>query len=710
MEKHDVHALIRQMRDVDVDTRRQSILALKDAEMPSERREVVDALIAALDDAHIAVREAAEATLISLGGADVVAALIPCLSHESPTVLNYAIEILSRIGLDAVEYILPLLESRDHDIRKFACDILGRLQYADAIYDLIDLLKDPHVNVAISAGEALGNIGNPEAVPYLIRSLHHPDTWMKCIAAEALGKIGDARAVEPFIHFPETEDPIVLYTLIKAMGNFDDERVLPYILSILRSNPMFASSAAQAIVLLAEKQGEYVYQEVSAAGVGELFIRLLSNDNLDVVRSAISLVGHLRLAAAVPHLRGLLEHHDAKIIAKSASALVRIGEPGVQALSQMFARLLPSFQRDVAEYDEQLSLARLPMLRMLGESKSEYALDGLTQALDEQIADEIRAEAAIAIGKILGALPDMAATLQSDDERGRLCAFAIQRLADGVDDPSDACRMSAAEALGETGAPMAYDALLRLVQDDAMAVSEAASAALIKLRGVSAATKSAALRDLLNVPTQGAIPDTARASVLRTLYHIAGEQEIALYMRFLADSSPAVRVAALEALRTCPVSAACDEQISVALARAIHDEDVQVRIAAIQSFVSWANRHRDAETGALPEQVMSALIDALLPLLNDPHQRVQYVTCQHIAELIPSLPGHPEVGAAVVESLIHLLADDDTMVKIAAIEALTAISPHVPAVVAALPILRELSQHAADQELQASLQHALDFL
>ena len=38
----------------------------------------------------------------ALGGADVVAALIPCLSHESPTVLNYAIEILSRIGLDAV--------------------------------------------------------------------------------------------------------------------------------------------------------------------------------------------------------------------------------------------------------------------------------------------------------------------------------------------------------------------------------------------------------------------------------------------------------------------------------------------------------------------------------------------------------------------------------------------------------------------------------
>ncbi len=709
MENH-VHALIRQMRDPDADTRRQSILALKDADIESERPDVVTALIAALNDTHIAVREAAEVTLISLRGADVVAALIPCLSHESPTVLNYALEILSRIGLDDVEQILSLLESRDHDIRKFACDILGKLKYAAAIYDLIDLLKDPHINVAISAGEALGNIGSPEAVPYLIRSLHHPDTWMKCIVAEALGKIGDARAVDPFIHFSVSEDPIVLYTVIKAMGNFEDPRVLPYILSILSSNPMFASSAAQAIDQLAEKHGERVYQDVSAAHVGEAFIRLLSNDNLDVVRSAISLVGHLRLISAVPHLRGLLEHHDAKIIAKSASALVRIGDPGVQELSRVFVLLLPSFQRDVAEYDEQLSLARLPLLRMLGESKSEHALDGLVQALDERIADEIRAEAAIAIGKILGNIADIAAMLQRNDERGRLCARAVQRLTAGTADACDACRMSAAEALGEIGAPIVYDALLRLVQDESLAVSEAASSALIRLRGMSAEAKVAPLRDLLSAPSQSALPHTARASVLRTMYRIAGEQEIAFYMRFLADSSPAVRVAALEALRTCSISSAHGEQISAYLARALHDDDVQVRIAAIQSFVSWANLHRDPETRVLPEQVVSALIDSLLPLLNDAHQRVQYVTCQHIAELIPSLPGHPEVGAAVVDSLIHLLADEDTMVKIAAIEALTAISSYVSVANTAIPILRTLSAQVTDPELQASLQHALDIL
>ncbi|GAK52496.1 hypothetical protein U14_03747 [Candidatus Moduliflexus flocculans] len=709
MEKH-VHALLRQMRDSDADMRRQSILALKDADITAERVEVITALIDALDDSHIAVREAAEATLIAIGGADVVAALIPCLSHESPTVLNYAIEILSRIGLDAVQYILPLLESRDHDIRKFACDILGKLKYADAMYELIDLLKDPHVNVAISAGEALGNIGSPEAVPYLIRSLHHADTWMKCIAVEALGKIGDARAVEPFINFPVSEDPIVLYTVIKAMGNFDDERVLPYILAILHSNPMFASSAAQAIDQLADRHGERVYQEVSAAGVGEAFIRLLSNDNLDVVRSAISLVGHLRLTSAVPSLRSLLEHHDAKIIAKSASALVRIGDPGAQALSQVFVRLLPSFQRDVAEYDEQLSLARLPLLRMLGESRSEYALDGLVQALDERIADEIRAEAAIAIGKILGGLPDIAATLQRDDDRGRLCLRAIQHLAAEVSDSCDACRMNAAEALGDTGTPMAYDALLRLVQDESLAVSEAASAALIKLRGISPEAKFVPLRNLLNDLPDKALPDTARASVLRTMYRIAGEQEIAFYMRFLTDSSPAVRVAALEALRTCSISSACDEQIPLAVARALHDEDVQVRIAAIQSFVFWANLHRDPGTRVLPEQIVSTLRDSLMPLLNDPHQRVQYVTCQHIADLIPSLPGHPEVGTAVVESLIHLLADEDTMVKIAAIEALTAISPYVPAARQATPMLLALSEQATDEELRASLQHAIDIL
>lgn len=343
-----VYALIQQIKLGNPDIRRQAAKELGEIaagvernrdEVTTDRHDIIQGLIHLLADEDLVVRETAEKALTTLGGRDVIHALILCLSSPSTTLLNYAIEILSRIGNTAIGSIRSLLESKDHDIRKFGCDILGNLQHAEAVYDLIELLNDPHVNVAIAAGEALGKIGNPDAVPYLIRALQHPDTWMKCIAAEALGKIGDQRAIEPFIEMSAYEDPIVLYTVIKAMGNLHDERVLPYILSILQTNPIFAPSVVQAIQTLATLKGDEIYGQVSAAGVDEYFIRLLKSENLEVLKSTINLIGHLHLTQAVHQLGHFLEHRDEHIVAEAVQALVRIGEPGLEEIHKAMPRL-----------------------------------------------------------------------------------------------------------------------------------------------------------------------------------------------------------------------------------------------------------------------------------------------------------------------------------------------------------------------------------
>lgn len=344
--KSHVYTLIQQTKHENPDIRRQSALELEKialseiagTEMKNSQEEVIQVFIDLLADEHIAIRETAEQALIKIDGPEVVNALIPCLSSSSTTILNYAIEILSRIGHSDIGSIRSLLESKDHDVRKFGCDILGNLKYTDAVYDLIELLNDPHINVAIAAGEALGKIGNPEAVPYLIRALHHPDTWMKCIASEALGKIGDSRAVEPFIEMSAYEDPIVLYTVIKAMGNLHDERVLPYILSVLRANPIFAPSAVQAIQSLANLKGDDIYAQVKTAGVEQEFLRLLHSENIDVLRSAINLIGHLQIKDAVHQLGQLLAHEDEHIVEETIQALVRLGKPGVE---EIHAKLFP---------------------------------------------------------------------------------------------------------------------------------------------------------------------------------------------------------------------------------------------------------------------------------------------------------------------------------------------------------------------------------
>jgi HEAT repeat protein len=130
----------------------------------------------------------------------------------------------------------------------------------------------------------------------------------------------------------------VLYTVIKAMGHLQDERVLPYIISVLRSNSMFASSAVQAIESLAAHQGEEVYEKVKTAGMTTSFIRLLASDNPEVLRSVIHLAGKLQLKEAIHPLENLLHHENDGIVADAISALVQIGEP--ESIVPVFQTLL----------------------------------------------------------------------------------------------------------------------------------------------------------------------------------------------------------------------------------------------------------------------------------------------------------------------------------------------------------------------------------
>ena len=319
-----VYTLIQQTHHSDSAVQESSARALGRSDLEEHRHQAIQALCGLLKHKELAVREAAKEALIHIGGPAVVDALIPSLTGTSSTALNYTLEILSTIGQDDIDRILGLLESRDHNLRKFGCDLLGNLYYRDGVYDLIDLLSDPHINVAIAAGEALGKLGSREAVPRLIRALQYPDSWMRCIAAEALGKIGDTRAVDAFLDVPEDEEPIVLYTMIKAMGSLHDVRVIPHILALLRRNAKFASSAVQSLTQLLEHGDQRVHEALLETEASADIIGLLSNESQDVVLNTILLIGKLRYPDAVPSLQQLLQQSNKKLVNAAQIVLEQI--------------------------------------------------------------------------------------------------------------------------------------------------------------------------------------------------------------------------------------------------------------------------------------------------------------------------------------------------------------------------------------------------
>ncbi|PID58532.1 hypothetical protein CSB45_03035 [candidate division KSB3 bacterium] len=708
MDKH-IHTLIQQSQSPDPDIRRQSLITLGKRRPCRARQEVIETLIASLDDKHLSVREAAEQGLLALKDRDVAEALIQCLSTDSPTAtLNYAVEILGQIGNAAIDQILQLLESRNHNIRKFGCDILGQLKYRESVYKLIEHLNDPHVNVAIAAGEALGNIRHPEAVPYLIHALHHQDTWMRCIAAEALGKIGDPRAVDPFISMPADEDPIVLYTVIKAMGNFREQHVLPYILSALQSSPMFAPSAVQAIEHLARHLGENVYKEVRHTGLGEHFLRLLSSDNHDVLQSAVILAGQTQLQDAVHPLGQLLNHKSEDIVNDAINALAHIGEAALEEIHSLFEQNFGQCRSGTLEQEPGETLfpsANIPIIRVLGQIASPQSIVFLIRALDEGFADDIRVEAVAALAQTLSRIPDLACRLE---ERDGLFGSALNTLIAGLSDSSLALRICTVNALGDIGLPQAYAPLLELLKDPSLTISDAASQALTKIRGIDIEDKIESVRFLIKGADHHTLPDTVTASILRTIYRMAGETEADFLLSYLDHPSDLVTVAVLEACLNFSCSLPAFTRLVENIRPFLSADDVQVRIAALHALRHWGIE--ELNCGRSAEDITAQIFDDIMARLHDPHPRVQGEACRQISLLCPHLPLEQPLRKTLLTVLLSLIQTEEIMVQIAAAEAVAVLQPYIPDTHHAVPVLQRLLTQADDMQLRNALQKTLAVL
>jgi HEAT repeat protein len=160
--------------------------------------QAVPALVQAVKDPEVAVREAAVDALVVIGGHAVCENVAPLLETEDVAVRNYAIEILERVGPESIGVLVAACNSASPDVRKFALDILGKVARGCAgkcLEAVAALLGDDNPNVAGSAAEALGHIGDSGATPYLAKHLGGPP-WMQLCVFSALSQIGGETALK----------------------------------------------------------------------------------------------------------------------------------------------------------------------------------------------------------------------------------------------------------------------------------------------------------------------------------------------------------------------------------------------------------------------------------------------------------------------------------------------------------------------------------
>ena len=199
--------------------------------------DAIPSLVRHITSSNIGVQEAVDRALRKIGGPEVVHAVIPLLRSDDAPARNLAMDLLRALGSTALPALYDLLRDEDPDVRIFATDILGATGSAVAVpYLCHSLLNDPEVNVRYQAAVSLGLLAYPEAAPCL-NSAMEDEEWVQFSAIEALTKVRDSASVSALIKALGKSSELVASTIVDALGEMGDIKVVPLLLKRLESSP-----------------------------------------------------------------------------------------------------------------------------------------------------------------------------------------------------------------------------------------------------------------------------------------------------------------------------------------------------------------------------------------------------------------------------------------------------------------------------------------
>lgn len=134
----------------------------------------------------------------------------------------------------AVGLLITVLSDQDREVRGKAAYALGELQDCRAFESLAAALNDREFDVRATAAGALGLLKDRRAVEPLVAAMKDDsNAWAREHAVEALRAIGDPHAIGPLIAALEDSNHDVRGRAARALGDFDDPRILPALVAML---------------------------------------------------------------------------------------------------------------------------------------------------------------------------------------------------------------------------------------------------------------------------------------------------------------------------------------------------------------------------------------------------------------------------------------------------------------------------------------------
>jgi HEAT repeat protein len=274
------------------------------------------------------------------------------------------------------------LVDADPAVRSDAAVRLGQARSKDAVDSLVAVLGDPEETVRVNVIRALGEIGDPKAVPAIVPFVADPSSGVRIASCQALGQLGDAQGVPALAGALYDQDDTIRLVAVRSLGTIPGPASL------------------------------------------DVLVRVALQDESEVIRShVVKVVGERHAKDAVPKLESALQAESERVRANAATALGDIGDLSslptlLRALDDPYfkvrclaahaiAKLAPGDAAAKAALTARLGvetngMAKVDIAWALGTMGDRSRLDVVRTLLFQGEPEDVRAEAALALGALGG--------------------------------------------------------------------------------------------------------------------------------------------------------------------------------------------------------------------------------------------------------------------------------------------------------------------
>lgn len=401
--KRDVQGLIKALSyEKDVSVRLGAAKAL--GEFGDSR--AVEPLIVVLRDSDVYVRKNVVEALGRLGDSRAVKPLITALKDSdrdygcSNGECEKIAEALVEIGIGAVEPLIAAFTNSNENVRKRIVDVLVKIDKTRAVELLMASLKEGKISPSISG--ALVNIGEFAVGPLIgLFKESKLDANIRKEVSAILGNIGSP-ALKPLVAALNDSNNSVRVAVAWLLNSIGDASAVGPLFGLLRdSNNEVRLAAFGSLIGISLR----MKNEASFLQSMDMLITALKNNNKDVRRAAVQMLGILGDKRAIDPLLASFEEDDDDEVRANA-----IGSLNDLSVAIPLESLIINLQRTSYPY------LRILIVRELSKRSEPRTVEGLITALKDNDAG-VRKAAVDELGKrsetqVIDAL---IATLQDSD-------------------------------------------------------------------------------------------------------------------------------------------------------------------------------------------------------------------------------------------------------------------------------------------------------